>query len=442
MKKAAGILMTAVGAVLCFLSALLAVHQIIKWMEWGFCKSELRFFFIIFIFMILMALLCIMGIQFMRRKNRTAGERENFEGSAGTERWSEDLDTKVYKSAPRLLLTEFIKKLILIGFLLFLLFYVLLDGLKYLAIAKGVCTGIWLTCTLVLSAFWAFYWCRIRIEVSASGLKFCRGSRRYAEYPLNTGFWAVTEKKRLNGIFTGTNRLIFVPVRPHYNKVLNCYGIQALDFSNLMEDINKLRKDGTFEKIREELTAEHIYETCDKREFQIPREKLLKRERRRAAQIGIGCAAAGAISAALWFCFLHKKPLDTEAVFLMLIIFLLISVPVPVLQIFRCLAYAGKVPERIVLADSSLRVDEISYPVREIKRISMTPVNFGWSKNGTSFRRRMVVLLETKREEYQLGSTASAGVPKELVLKEYGEMVTSLRQWCAGCGILFQEDRE
>ena len=149
-------------------------------------------------------------------------------------------------------MAEFAKKLVLIGFFLFLLFYVLLDGLKYLALAKGVCMGIWLTCTLSLSSFWAFYWCRIRIEVSTSGLRFCRGNRKYAEYPLNTGFWAVTEKKRLNGIFTGTNRLIFVPVRPHYNKVLNCYGIQALDFSDLMEDINKLRKDGTFEKIPEE----------------------------------------------------------------------------------------------------------------------------------------------------------------------------------------------
>lgn len=434
--------MATAGAVLFLLSALLAVHQITEWIEWGFYKSELRLFFIFLIIMILMALLCIMGIQLMRQQNRTAEKTGFFEESAGTGRQSAAPDTKIYKSALKLLLAEFVKKLILIGFLLFLLFYVLLDRLKYLALTKEVCMGIWLTCTLGLSAFWAFYWCRIRIEVSTSGLKFCRGNRRYAEYPLNTGFWAVTEKKRLNGIFTGTNRLIFVPVRPHYNKVLSCYGIQALDFSDMMEDINKLRKDGTFEKIPEELTVEQIYEVCDKREFQIPKENLLKRERRRVAQIGIGCATAGAILAALWFCLLYRKPLDSNAIFLMLAIFLLFCVPFPVFQAFRYFTFAKKMPGRIVLTDSSLRIDETSYPAREIKRISMTPASFGRSRNGTSFFRRMAVRSEAKRKEYQLGSTASAGVPEELIYDEYGDLVTSLRQWCSGQGISFQEDRE
>lgn len=442
-KKAAWAVLALLCGLLAMLALLLIAVQAADWAKYGYRPAGLKYVLLTGCFGAAMLTFAVLGIRRAgagRKKQpappAAAQQASGMEGPGGKP------GQRTYRSAPLLLAAEFGKKLVFLGFLCILAVQLLLAGNPTLFWRIPLPSWLlgWVLPVLpaaLLSAFWALYWCRIRIELNQDGLSFFRGKRRYAFCPLDAPLQACAERKSWNGIFLGTSREFILPGRGPLRKILPCWCLNKSDFSALVEDINRLRQDGCLEEKSPRSEVQNPYLLSQNSVFRLPRTELLSRERKRLLAVAAGSLSAGLLLAFLWFFLAYRGPLSGYAVACIVTILFFPSL-ITVLHAIRYRLFSKKIPERITFTSGSIRVDEQSFSARELKSVAMTPVNCSLAGSQPSFRRRILLQTALEQAEYQLGSVP--GAPKELLYGEYGGLLKAMRSWCAERGVPFREN--
>lgn len=342
-------------------------------------------------------------------------------------------ETRVYNSSRKLQLVEFLKWTVLIFCILCLAGLFLLPtggmNLRFCVIAAFL--------SLAVSAIRAFFWCRTRAEISLAGLSLFRSDRQYAFLPLDSDFTPRVMTKYHKSIPTGTVRGFSVP-RGRRTRWIPCRCISAADFSCLTEDIRKLRRDRTFRPIDMTPLTEEIYTVSEDATFEIPRRELMRGEEKRLFSIVLGCFACGVVLALLWLIFVYPESFSAAALPYMLFISLVFPVTASLFHGGRLLAFTRKLPGRIILSASALRIDGRQFHAGEIRRISMTPVSCTSTRMGSSFRRRLDIDADGQNAQYHLGSTA--GAQKNMLYADYEKLLKAVREWCLKNRVPFYED--
>lgn len=439
LKKAAWTTLAVLSSLLALFTLLLIGVQTADWIKYGYRSTDLKYVLLAGGFSIAMAVLAVLGI-------RMAGKiREKQPALSAAPLQVSDMrrepERKIYRSAPRLLVAEFGKKLIFLGFFCILAVQLLLSGNPnlFLSLPFPAWVSEWILPVLLaalLSSLWAFYWCRIRIEISRDGLAFFRRNRPYAFYPLDAPLQVSVTKKSWNGLFLGTSREFFLPGRGPLRKTVSCWCIDNASFSSLVEEFNRLRQDGPKESPLRP-AREDLYGLGQNSVFRLPKEELLSREKARLLAISAGSAGAGLLLALLWFFLVYRGPLNGHAAACALFIFLFFSLAA-LPQALRYRSLASRIPERITLTNASIRIDERSFSARELKSVVMTPASQTVSGGGISFRRQLFLQTALEQTKYLLGSTPDA--PKGLLYEEYGSLLETIRSWCAEQGVSFREN--
>lgn len=469
MKKVAGVLLVLLGGVGTLFLLLMTAVQAGEWFTYGIGRTELRMLLILLAVLAVLIGLTVWGSCLLAGKpGRSGGREDGFEQNGGQQSGFEQngrqqsgfeqngpgqgsLPQHSYTSSLLLQIAELLKKFFLSAAIL-ALFAMCLGAELDLSLGTMI-----LLCVVPAGAFalyWAFWHCHTRVQAGAAGVAFYRGRKQYAAFPLDTAFSPVVTKKTVNGIFYGTDRGLRLPYKKNRFKTIPCRCITGKDFSELVEEINLLREGGApaaggvgegeipaaFRP--EAFGAEGLRAGEDgwNQDFHLYREQLLAKERLQTRKTTIIVSIILAGTALVCTAFTAREPSRLPMLFSFLIPLYVLLAGILFWRTWgRYLASSRKMPERILLGGSGIRVDESLFPAAQLQEISMTPPGYTATRNGYSDRRRMTFLTSAGKTQYQLGSTpAYAG----LVYEDYEKLLTAARDWCGGHGVKFREETE
>lgn len=434
MKRFFGALLTIVGLLWGLLGVAMTINVINDWRKWGYHESDLNmFYFILLAFVLVGTLICIAGVLLLRNVKKTPTRSAISLADQHIEQ--EQSQTRSYLSSPKLQVAEFFKKT---------LFFLPLAFIATVPIpAENLENTPRFVLALILSAifalFWAFYWCKIQIRIGPAGIQFFRGRRQYTSYSLNTPLIPTVIKNNVNNVFTGTNRVFRIPISKNSFKTVQCWCITKMDFSQLVEDIEKLRLDGTLERLETATTVETFFNENQTNDFIFPKRQILGIEKRNGTILSVLLYGVMLVLTLLWFLFLYKETMHAAMIVSLLVVALLPPTIYLLIFLGQYTRSSKKLAEHIILTSGSIRVDERSFSANELKTVTMTPPNYTFTKNYHSPHRRLVFHTADTSVEYYLGYTA--GSHKKYLYENYEEVLSAIQHWCVEHRVNFMKDR-
>lgn len=241
------------GSIVAGLSIFILAIQSLNWMANGISSGEIPVLLLFLTLIAVMAVLVVIGVNLLRKSkaegfslsgtymtNDKPHQTVSLPTPGVSPLQENDPAVHSYTSFLPLQLYELVKIWFLGTSCLFVLLLLLSELLPLPE--WGALLRISVFLAVLLALFWAFYWCRIRVQIGPDGLRLFRGSRQYACYPVDTSFVPIVTKKSWNSIFTGTNLEFQVPSASRLNRFLRFWCITKTDFYSLIEDVNRLRK--------------------------------------------------------------------------------------------------------------------------------------------------------------------------------------------------------
>lgn len=394
MRKFTGGLLAVIGLLWGVVGILTILVKLENWKRFDYAYSDWQLIWIIvLLFVVVGVLVCIIGIHLFR-------------GRKGKESMPQ---TRTYYSSFKLKIVKFAEVLFFSLIVFFSISYYFLphewiEDVRYLSI-------------MLISAFlfalcWAFYWRNITIEISSDGIRFLRRKREYIYYPLDMPFYSSVTKMRLNSIHIGTNREFHIPIEGNNYKRIPCWSITGRDFSQLVDDIDKLRLGGLFEQLES---------------FDLPRSSLLAKKRRRMIVIATSTLVLGiTLTVSLFFYYLEHP--EMYAISILVAIVLFGSVMLFAIQLGLYFRLARHMPKRVVLTDFGIRMDEQAFPVNELKGVAMIPSSYEVIESKDLSHCRILLHTAVEHIEYQLGSMSD--LPEDQVYDSYERLFFAIRDWC------------
>lgn len=405
MRKLIGGLLAIIGLLWSVLGILMILVQLKNWRRFDYAYSDWKLIWpMVLLFIVVGAVVCIIGICLY-------SEIQSKELPPQTHR---------YRSAFKLKMVKFLEVFFFASGAFLLISYILLPNERVEDIRYF---GIMMICAFLFALFWAFYWRHISIEISPDGMRLFRRKREYAFYPLDLPFYSSVTKMRWNAIHIGTEREFCIPIEGNNDKRIPCWGITGRDFLKLVNDIDKFRQGGLFEQLEN---------------FTLPRNRLLAKKRRYSIAIMMIILVLGSIIMGLLFLD-DWQSTDVYVNSTLIAIVLSGSVLLISIQWGSYLRLARSMAKHVVLTDFGIRMDEQTFPVNRLKRMTMAPSAYNRMASGMS-NRRIVLRTTTEYIEYQLGSILGSLEDQED--DDYEKLFSTIRYWCKEKNIPFEEKLE
>jgi len=352
---------------------------------------------------------------------------------------------KVYNSHVSLMILELIKMILLLSMFAYAL--VVIVG-KYITISNTNLNKYLFGIIVLISLFWAFYWCNIRIKVTGETLQFIRKNKVYAEYPLYLQFNSMNEKHSIQKKFTGTKRINILKKnhRP-INQV--CWCIRKEDFSNAMNEIEKAQKAYIEKRFENNVVTweaamdKHLEEYSEDAKFFIPKEEIMKAEKKQWLKVILGFSIILCLLIGLWYLFLYDPYMhNNENMFSARILIFISFVLFPgSVCLGNYYLYKRRLPKEITLTPQSIEIDGKRFFSMEIRYITMTPANYSFTNNLTSNRREWVIRTGRELSKYEIGyavTNQSSDPFYPYVYEEYDKLCIAVQKWCEENNVNFR----
>lgn len=277
-----------------------------------------------------------------------------------------------------------------------------------------------------------------RIEINLDGITFYRIGRKCAHYPLNSQFTSYVEAEYGgNSLTVGTRSLkITLPDGKYFEESLNCFPKDTL--AELVADINNLRRYGKFDNRENAVAAAPAAPNSLQARFIVPKQQLNEGEKEYATTpvqiVILTLACAGIIPPLLYF--MNILPKDY---FWALVLFFLVFVPIMAGVGSRLEKKdVNNCPGCIELYSDRLQIDNTSFPIADIGKITMTPPTYNATKYGLSRYRYLKIFTKNGEAEYPLGRTEV--LTASVIYSDYESLRSSFQAWCFDQNIGFFDE--
>lgn len=355
---------------------------------------------------------------------------------------SEGLEKKSYRSSLIPLLASFLKAWLCCSVAILVLFLFvdqLADDLIPIDIISKSETRIGIRILgLLIAVVWTFYWCNVRVEICRLGVIFYRAGKPYRWYPISAGYSLHIKRHYYRGIPSGSELLMDVNLGEGDVRVEQCYCLSKDDFSALEQDIWKIKRDGYFGKTAEtDMLEAELFAGRDSVDFAIPKEELLRSERKRLIQIISICFGIGIVAFIMQMISIVNDGMDMRMFGMWILLCMMPGVLVSVIQGIRYATYTRALPKLVSLTQAGIRVDEVSFCWADIKSVEMTSTKESMQHSMASSRRRLTVTHRGDRKSsYFIGNVRGTN----LVYPEYERLMWAMQVWCEQRQITFKEE--
>lgn len=220
-------------------------------------------------------------------------------------------------------------------------------------------------------------------------------------------------------------------------RVEKCYCLSKDDFSALEQDIWKIKRDGYFGKSAEtDILEAELFAGRDSVDFLIPKEKMLRSERKRLIQIISICFGIGIFALIMQMISIINDGMDMKVLVMWILLCFMPGVLVAVIQGIRYVTYARKLPKQVRLTQDGVWIDDVNFYWADIKAVEMTSTKEAMRHNMISSRRWLTITYRGDRKDsYPVGNVRGT----ELVYPEYERLMWAMQIWCEQRRITFKE---
>lgn len=296
---------------------------------------------------------------------------------------------------------------------------------------------VWLA-GFIIAVFRVAYWCNIRIEICRKGVIFYRANRAYKCYPIEAGYQLQVKRNFVNGIPTRSNMRMYIGLGKKDIRVEKCHCIGMDDFAAIQWDIEKMKRDGRFGRTeRSDLMVNIMFGEKESMDFTIPKENMLREERKRLIQIICACFGVGVILLVLWFNLMTKQETIAYVFVMSAIVCFFPCIVVSVIQVVRYVTYQKRLPSRISLTSGYLSIEGERYFWANMRYVVMTNVDGKIRSDIASGRRKLAIYQGDSKVFYLIGNVP--GVRAKAAYAEYEELVRAIKRCCEQRQISFRE---